>query len=158
MPYVTSRFFFTQYLTAPVAPGPSPTIAGVTRIGGVAIKTRVSLYAASDMSLVATTLTTAGGSFSFQYLDAGKEYYVIFRQLVGTVWIASNLCLENDIVRPTVPNGLWYLVTQGGTTDGTEPVWPEKVGDTFIDGSCIVKAGGYAMLPRARGPLFPTPG
>ena len=131
-------------------------IAGITKIGGVPTRTSVSVFDVSTMALIATQITTAGGSFLFNGLVADTEYYVMFRQQVGTVWVASNPCLENDILRPTVPNGLWYLVTQGGTTGGTEPVWPEKVGDTFTDGSCIVKAGGYAMLPRARGPLFPT--
>ena len=132
-------------------------ISGITKIGGVLTRTTVSLYDSNTMALTATQSTTAGGSFLFESLLEGTEYYVIFRQLIGDVWTASTVYAESAIVRPTSPNGLWYLVTQGGTSGGTEPVWPDKIGNTFADGSCIVKAGGYTMLPKARGPLFALP-
>lgn len=52
----------------------------------------------------------------------------------ATVWSAGATLSTNTIVASTTgANGLFFRVTQGGTTGSSEPEWALKVGETIYD-------------------------
>tara|TARA_B100001248_G_C27318276_1_gene425466 strand:+ start:40 stop:804 length:765 start_codon:yes stop_codon:yes gene_type:complete len=52
----------------------------------------------------------------------------------ATVWSASASLSLNTIVTPTNPvTGLFFRVTQAGTTGSSEPSWPRKIGEVAYD-------------------------
>ena len=131
------------------------TISGVTKIGGVATQSTVCVYNALDKVLVETKDTDVGGLYDFIGLDLAKEYFVMFAQKTGTIWLANTSYISGNIVRSTVPNGFLYLVTQDGTSGAVEPTWPITINEFFPDGTCILKTSGFTVRPTAHGPLFP---
>ena len=51
-----------------------------------------------------------------------------------TIWSASASLTVNTVVAPTsAANGLFFRVTQAGTTGSTEPSWPTSIGETAYD-------------------------
>ena len=51
-----------------------------------------------------------------------------------TIWSASATLTVNTVVAPTsASNGLFFRVTQAGTTGSTEPSWPTLIGETAYD-------------------------
>jgi len=52
----------------------------------------------------------------------------------ATVWTASTSLSANAIIASTTgSNGMFFRVTQGGTTGSSEPAWSSKVGETIYD-------------------------
>lgn len=51
-----------------------------------------------------------------------------------TIWSASASLSANAVIAPTsAANGLFFRVTQSGTTGSTEPAWPTAIGETAYD-------------------------
>ena len=53
-----------------------------------------------------------------------------------TVWSASASLSLNDVVAPTATrrkDGLFFRVTQAGTTGSSEPNWVSTIGETVYD-------------------------
>lgn len=50
-------------------------------------------------------------------------------------WATAEAISAGLPIRPTTGNGFYYTATVGGTTGGTEPVWPLVSGATVVDGS-----------------------
>lgn len=53
-----------------------------------------------------------------------------------TVWSASATLSLNDVIAPTSSrrtNGLFFRVTQAGTTGSSEPTWAATIGETVYD-------------------------
>lgn len=56
-------------------------------------------------------------------------------------WEANKAYDSGNPVEPSVENGFYYTVDgAGGTSGGTEPTWPVKVGDTVKDGNITWRA------------------
>ena len=64
---------------------------------------------------------------------ADEPGYVI-ELLLNSKWKPSTGYTEGFYVYPTIPNGFAYFATVGGTSGGTEPVWPTVIGNTVEDG------------------------
>jgi len=54
-------------------------------------------------------------------------------------WVASTAFSVGDIRRASVeqPSGLFFRCSTAGTSASSEPSWPNMVGDTVTDGTCI---------------------
>jgi hypothetical protein len=53
-----------------------------------------------------------------------------------TAWAATTSKSRRDVVKPTTTNGFRYIVvSNGGTTGGSEPTWPTAIGNTVVDGT-----------------------
>ena len=54
-------------------------------------------------------------------------------------WSAGTAFSVGDIRRPTVNDGtgLFFRCTTAGTSNGSEPQWPNSAGDTVTDGTCV---------------------
>jgi len=50
------------------------------------------------------------------------------------VWQA-NTAYALAVVKPTSPNGFYYIATNAGTSGATEPTWPTSSGLTVVDGT-----------------------
>ncbi|MEX0725983.1 MAG: hypothetical protein WD065_06920 [Planctomycetaceae bacterium] len=50
-------------------------------------------------------------------------------------WQNSTAYTVGQWVKPTLDNACLYLCTSGGTSGGTEPIWPTKTGNTISDGA-----------------------
>ncbi len=55
------------------------------------------------------------------------------------VWAASTAFSVGDIRRASVeqPSGLFFRCSTAGTSASSEPGWPNMVGDTVRDGTCV---------------------
>ena len=52
----------------------------------------------------------------------------------ATIWSAGDSVSLNEIVSPTNPvTGLFFRVTQAGTTGNSEPQWARKIGEVVYD-------------------------
>jgi len=56
-----------------------------------------------------------------------------FSALAAT-WTANTAYTAGMLVQPTNPNGHTYICLNGGTSDSTEPTWPETAGDQVTEG------------------------
>jgi hypothetical protein len=71
------------------------------------------------------------------------------------VWQDSQEFLLDDVRRPTIPNGFYYVCVNPGVSGVTEPVWedtlgPDNLGDTLtIDGTVKWQAVPYNLHLRA---------
>ena len=54
-------------------------------------------------------------------------------------WVANNTFSVGDIRSATTDEGtgLFFRCTTAGTTGSTEPGWPNLIGDTVTDGTCV---------------------
>tara|TARA_A100001201_G_scaffold18706_2_gene21105 strand:+ start:792 stop:1685 length:894 start_codon:yes stop_codon:yes gene_type:complete len=54
-------------------------------------------------------------------------------------WAASTAFSVGDIRRATTdqPSGLFFRCSTAGTSGSSEPAWPNMVGDTVTDGTCV---------------------
>lgn len=129
---------------------------GTVKIGGVGAQATVTVYAVSPILVAETKLTNGDGTYSFTGLDINSEYYISITQLVGAVWQDLTVYTAGDLVRSSVPNGFVYQYTANGTSAATPPVWPTVINDIIADGDTFVKAKGYTLRPRMRGPFFPV--
>ncbi|HVR41958.1 MAG TPA: prepilin-type N-terminal cleavage/methylation domain-containing protein [Thermoanaerobaculia bacterium] len=57
-------------------------------------------------------------------------------------WQPNTTYVIGNVVQPNPPNGHAYTCTTSGTSDGTQPMWPEGSGDT------VTEAGGVAWLEK----------
>jgi len=66
----------------------------------------------------------------------------------ATAWAASTAYSVGDIVKPTTENGYLYRCTSAGTSDSSEPTWPDPgdsddFGDTVVDNGATWEAWSY---------------
>ncbi len=67
--------------------------------------------------------------------EVWKAYAIDFGLALQYIWGRGQDYAENDVVRPTRPNGFEYICTVAGQTSKREPVWKKVLGETVIDGS-----------------------
>ena len=75
---------------------------------------------------------------TFDSIDNVRAYRVRPRRTAYSLWSASTAYSVGDIVHPTSANNLVYEVTAvrgTGVTAGTEPTWPDVIGETVDDDS-----------------------
>ena len=67
-------------------------------------------------------------------------------------WAASTAFSVGDIRRASVeqPSGLFFRCSTAGTSASSEPGWPNMVGDTVTDGSCVWTAIASAYEELAK--------
>lgn len=53
----------------------------------------------------------------------------------ASTWVAATAYAIGTVVRPTTPNGHYYVVVQAGTAGATEPTWPKGRQAQIQDGS-----------------------
>jgi hypothetical protein len=96
----------------------------------------VALYVEQDFGGFTVLLDNINAAKASSSADA-----LTLMSMIGKVhnvpWAATTAYVLNDQRRPTPPNrnGFRYKVTTAGTTGSTEPVWPEYVGGTVVDGT-----------------------
>jgi len=74
-------------------------------------------------------------------VNATKTFTIVLRP---DVWVADTIYYANSsLVVPSVFNGFFYLATNGGTSDATEPTWPCTKDETVNDGCVIWQAQPY---------------
>lgn len=83
--------------------------------------------------------------FAVTYVEGESESITLATLIVKADWQASTAQVEDDEVRPTTPNGYYYVCTVAGTTDTVEPTWPLTEGDTVVDGSVTWRNAGPAQ-------------
>ena len=68
------------------------------------------------------------------------------------VWAASTEFAVGDIRRATTeqPSGLFFRCSTAGTSASSEPGWPNMVGDTVTDGTCVWTAIASAYEELAK--------
>lgn len=66
-------------------------------------------------------------------------HHSLVAKIDNLAWAASTAYSLNAkrVPTPTVRNGWVYKATTGGTSGGTEPVWPDELGATVSDGSVV---------------------
>ena len=82
--------------------------------------------------------------------DSKRMIGIIYRP---EVWQANTVYVKRsdddyDIVMPSVFKGFYFKVTKPGKTGASEPLWPDAVGDTVVDGATF-EAVAYNLLPLA---------
>ena len=67
-------------------------------------------------------------------------------------WVASTAFSVGDIRRATTeqPSGLFFRCSTAGTSASSEPGWPNMVGDTVTDGTCVWTAIASAYEELAK--------
>ena len=67
-------------------------------------------------------------------------------------WVASTAFSVGDIRRASVeqPSGLFFRCSTAGTSASSEPGWPNMVGDTVTDGTCVWTAIASAYEELAK--------
>ena len=67
----------------------------------------------------------------------GNYVYGRYQQAAPAAWVASSGTSYMTMVKPTVPNGYFYVSTTVAYSNkgGTEPAWPTTLGETVVDGS-----------------------
>jgi hypothetical protein len=98
----------------------------------------IALYAESDPGTVTVTLDNIVACKASSSADS-----ITHNSLIGKAhnlsWVASTTYAANTIRKPTQPNrnGYAYKVTAGGggASGGTEPTWPQTLGNTVVDGA-----------------------
>ena len=67
-------------------------------------------------------------------------------------WAASTAFSVGDIRRATTdqPSGLFFRCSTAGTSGSSEPAWPNMVGDTVTDGTCVWTAIASAYEELAK--------
>jgi hypothetical protein len=68
---------------------------------------------------------------------AGDGFDSVHKLQRGKVWSTGAVFAAGAIVYPTVDNGYFYWTSTGGTTAGTEPVWPLGRGKSVTDGTAL---------------------
>lgn len=77
-------------------------------------------------------------------LDEAEVLECLERAAYGVVWTASTATVYGQCVFPTTDAGYWYRCTTGGTTDTTEPDWPDRERATVEDGTAVWQCAGTA--------------
>ena len=72
--------------------------------------------------------------------------------MVVAAWAASTAFSVGDIRRASVeqPSGLFFRCSTAGTSASSEPGWPNMVGDTVTDGTCVWTAIASAYEELAK--------
>lgn len=69
-----------------------------------------------------------------------------------SVWVTATAYTVGARIIPTTSNGYVYECTVAGTTSGTQPLWPQTIGDTVTDGTvtweCKVEENTTTPLPK----------
>jgi hypothetical protein len=76
-------------------------------------------------------LRNNGGGFDGTTFSLAVELL----QIGGLTWTPGASYTVGDLVRPVEANGRIYVCSLPGTSDATEPLWPEQHGATIIDGT-----------------------
>jgi len=58
-------------------------------------------------------------------------------------WAADTAYSVGDVVKPTTENGYLYRCTSAGTSDSSEPVWPEVFSNTVVDSGVTWECWSY---------------
>jgi len=115
-------------------------VGGALKVGApVTFQWQAWFAAAGDIELVGEdgiVVHVAPGN-EWQTIDATHKVLRLANQnVVEDDWVADTAYGLTDICKPTVPNGFYYECTDAGTTHvDTEPVWPEVLGETIVDGT-----------------------
>ena len=73
----------------------------------------------------------------------------------GVEFTAGTQLPVDSIVRPTVPNGFLYRVTEAGTTGSTEPTWPTTENQVITSGG-VTMITEYMLRPLVNSLLTPV--
>lgn len=146
-------------LTAPIT---APPFAEMMKRAGAALDRARAAAPGARVSFV--NLLPVGAAASFSYAGGDQvwieSYNAALRQFCAaedcgyidayaalgigypnarapSAWAATTAYAAQAIVRPTVENGLIYMVTAGGggNSGGSEPAWPTVLGTTVVDGA-----------------------
>ena len=88
------------------------------------------------------------GNVQHHYLDAGSAVNVTNPKYATPTWVASAAYATTSphFVSPTVPNGFRYQCTTGGTSAGSEPVWPTTLGATVADNTVVWTCRSFVVV------------
>jgi hypothetical protein len=150
---------------------------GATKSDGSAVWTIQSLVSdargagAEELRVVVTGVSRPPGLDS-QWDDPTSTTYQVSGYSTTVAWESGAAFGANVIVVPSVPNGFVYR-SGGGTSGGSEPTWPLRIGGTVVDGTvtwtCVnvpyrsgtlwtVRSAAYSMrrihISGARGNAF----
>jgi hypothetical protein len=94
-------------------------------------------------------------SILVDYTSPGQTDDIPFPTKTGGLeWAANTIYDVFDVVRPPFHsnNGRLYSCEVGGTTGGSEPVWPDSDAGGVLDGTCFWREilGQYISTPLAR--------
>lgn len=89
-----------------------------------------------------------GKSITLAHDSDNKEVYTLLYR--PEVWSADKEVIQDDsILRPTVANGCMYIVSQGGLTGSTEPIWTTAKNSVVDSGSAKLRAVPYGLLLKS---------
>ncbi len=103
------------------------------------LQVTASVYAEYTIKIDANGKVIGIGLSSDGPGNASDDFIVIADKFAvmrpNTPWVPSTSFSLNDTVLPTTFNNYMYIVTQAGTTSGTEPTWPTTPDQTVLDGT-----------------------
>lgn len=144
---VNSRLY---RLTATDATWASVSITNTLYVGGDDVNAAETntLSWATDGSATATLVGYRLLSHASMTFDAAGNAWVAE---YGTgnepkEYVSGRVLVAGDFVRPSTPNGHYYIVGAAGGTAGAEPAWPTVRGQSVVSGATFYCAADYAAL------------
>jgi hypothetical protein len=79
--------------------------------------------------------------------DPNEKVYYSFGWGVQP-WLAGLECLVDDVRRPSIPNGFYYVCEDPGVSGNTEPDWDNTAGSLTVDNTVGWRAIPYDVMLR----------
>lgn len=118
-------------------------------------------YTPSDSHEFFSTSVSAHQVTGTGYTAGGDALVTTAPFVVGadsaTARANSTVYQVGDVVRPSTPNGHFYIAIVAGTSGGSAPTWPTASRATVTDGSVTWAEGGVAYVSLdSDNPSWPT--
>lgn len=116
---------------------PAPTLNRTEKDVETTINGAVELLKTFNTKIVEEIAfeTATSGDLDIRALHSGGPVLRAVAQMGATPFAPTTAYALNDLVYPTVPNGLVYKVTTAGTTGASEPTWGLVIGGTTTSGT-----------------------
>lgn len=102
-----------------------------------------------------TTSDSVTGDYELDVAPYQGQVNVMAIPNYGVEFTASTVLPLDVFIRPTVPNGYLYRVTEAGTTGGTEPTWPTTENQVVTSGG-VTMVTEYMLRPLVNSLLLPV--
>ncbi len=88
----------------------------------------------SFLNVGSDTIVINNNTVRWDYLPESGPYLIV-GGLGGRKWTPNTAFADKAPVVASIWSGFWYRATNAGTTGTVEPIWPQSIGGTVLDGS-----------------------